>query len=74
NVGTIPGTGLGLAVVKRAVDAHGGTIAVRSEEGEGTTFVVRLPVFPVDEPPPGKVDQRDAVRTPSRPEPETSVV
>ncbi|NUO53097.1 MAG: HAMP domain-containing histidine kinase, partial [Polyangiaceae bacterium] len=74
NVGTIPGTGLGLAVVKRAVDAHGGTIAVRSEEGEGTTFVVRLPVFRPDEPPPAKLDQRDAVRTPSRPEPETSVV
>jgi signal transduction histidine kinase len=45
NVGTIPGTGLGLAVVKRAVDAHGGSIDVTSAEGEGTTFTVRLPVF-----------------------------
>lgn len=45
NVGNIPGTGLGLAVVKRAVTAHGGSISVVSAEGEGTTFTVRLPVF-----------------------------
>ncbi len=45
NVGTIPGTGLGLAVVKRAVTAHGGDISVVSAEGEGSTFTVKLPVF-----------------------------
>jgi signal transduction histidine kinase len=37
------GTGLGLAIVKKVVDDHGGTISVRSKQGEGTTFVVTLP-------------------------------
>ena len=39
----IPGTGLGLYISKAIVEAHGGRIGVRSEEGEGTTFVVELP-------------------------------
>jgi signal transduction histidine kinase len=38
------GTGLGLAVVKRIVEDHRGAIQVRSEEGEGTTFTISLPV------------------------------
>jgi two-component system sensor histidine kinase PilS (NtrC family) len=37
------GTGLGLAVVQRIVDAHGGAISVQSTPGEGARFVVRLP-------------------------------
>jgi signal transduction histidine kinase len=44
NVGDIPGTGLGLAVVKRAVDAHGGGLEMESSLGEGARFVVRLPL------------------------------
>ncbi len=38
------GTGLGLFVIRRIVDAHGGTVGVESESGKGTTFVVSLPV------------------------------
>ena len=42
NVGAIPGTGLGLAVVKRAAELHGGQVRVRSEVGVGTTFEVEV--------------------------------
>lgn len=46
NVGGINGTGLGLVVVKQNVEAHGGDISFHSEEGQGTTFTVRLPYQP----------------------------
>lgn len=45
NVGTIPGTGLGLTIVKKCVDIHQGQISVESEVGVGTTFTVTLPMY-----------------------------
>ena len=42
------GTGLGLAISRNIIQQHGGDIEVESKSGEGTTFIVRLPV----EPPP----------------------
>jgi signal transduction histidine kinase len=39
-----PGTGIGLALCKRIVENHSGTIAVHSEQGKGTTFFVYLPM------------------------------
>ena len=40
------GTGLGLAVVKHTVEAHGGTVGVQSELGRGSTFSFSLPAAP----------------------------
>ncbi|MFC1743981.1 PAS domain S-box protein, partial [Candidatus Riflebacteria bacterium] len=43
NVGTISGTGLGLNVVKKSAEMHGGKVSVQSKVDEGTTFRVTLP-------------------------------
>lgn len=40
----IRGTGLGLNLVKRIVEAHGGVIRLRSEPAKGTAFIIRIPV------------------------------
>jgi signal transduction histidine kinase len=38
------GTGLGLTLAKKFVELHGGTIQVRSEVGQGSTFTFTLPI------------------------------
>ena len=38
------GTGLGLAIVKHVASNHGGSVAVWSEEGLGSTFTLRIPL------------------------------
>ena len=45
NVGQRPGSGLGLVIVKRCLDLHGGRIQIDSKVGEGTTVTLRIPLF-----------------------------
>ncbi|MBD1862538.1 MULTISPECIES: ATP-binding protein [Trichocoleus] len=42
NVGNIPGTGLGLTMVKRCLDLHGGQISIESNPGGGTIVTIQL--------------------------------
>ena len=46
------GLGIGLALVQRLTNLHGGTVEVISELGKGSEFIVRLPVEPSEKPQP----------------------
>jgi len=48
---SIPGCGIGLALVKELVESHGGTITVESKIDIGSEFTVTLPVIPIDKLP-----------------------
>ena len=51
NVADRPGTGLGLVVVKRCVDLHGGKLKMESQVAKGTAVTVRLPMSSKVSPP-----------------------
>ena len=44
---SLPGTGIGLALVRVVVTRHGGRVAIRSREGQGTVVSIRLPLRPL---------------------------
>ncbi len=46
NVGTLPGTGLGLVIARHCVMRHGGTLSFQSQEDVGTTFTLTVPLQP----------------------------
>jgi signal transduction histidine kinase len=50
----INGMGIGLYVVKEIVQLHGGTVDVTSQEGQGSTFTICLPLLEIDEGQPTK--------------------
>jgi signal transduction histidine kinase len=41
------GTGLGLPIARKIIEANGGTISVRSEVGQGSQFTIRIPIAPI---------------------------
>jgi two-component system, OmpR family, phosphate regulon sensor histidine kinase PhoR len=62
----VRGSGIGLALVKHIVEAHGGRLSVESRLGKGATFTVVLPAAPIilgprDDAPPVEADE-DVVR------------
>jgi len=47
----MPGSGLGLSIVRRVVQAHGGTVTAENAEGGGSLFRLSLPALPFSPPP-----------------------
>ncbi len=59
NVQNAESSGLGLSIVKWIVEAHNGSIDIKSALGEGTTFIIRIPLLNASSAP---ADEEDSAR------------
>jgi len=59
----VKGSGLGLSIVKHIVEAHQGKVTVESELGNGSTFIIHLPVDNGTMPKPAKPEAKDEKST-----------
>ena len=60
-VDSIQGTGLGMAITKSLVNLMGGTIAVETEQGKGTEFIIRVGFPLAEEEPEAETDEESKV-------------